>query len=159
MSDEELQQLPDLNLAQARFILTLKDHPGAGEAKTKLLDAVTAESSFDSVTNELIHLDMYPLYLELCEQFAWPVDKDFVEKMQQANKDKIQALDAKIEDAEKNLGETEVIRRHKPDFFSSSLGALSCGVGARSFAREGGILLFDWRQGKFNCKLAKPKRL
>jgi len=51
---------------------------------------------------------MLPLYLYVCEQFKWEPDKDLVARMKAANEQKLKEIEEKIEDAEKNLGETEI---------------------------------------------------
>ena len=51
---------------------------------------------------------MAPFYEEVCADLGWPVDKPLLEKMKAANEAKIQEIDSSIDDAEKNLGETEV---------------------------------------------------
>jgi 26S proteasome regulatory subunit N7 len=47
-------------------------------------------------------------YAQICDQFGWAKDANWVAEATAANVAKLQALDAKIEDAEKNFGETEV---------------------------------------------------
>jgi 26S proteasome regulatory subunit N7 len=51
---------------------------------------------------------MTPFYLECCKDLAWNVDQSLVAKMKAENEQRLKELDTKIEDAEKNLGETEV---------------------------------------------------
>lgn len=51
---------------------------------------------------------MAPFYEECCKDFNWPSDAALVKKMKDANAAEIKKLDEAIEDAEKNLGETEV---------------------------------------------------
>ena len=51
---------------------------------------------------------MAPFYDEVCTELGWKVDPALMEKMRSANEAKYKELDAAIEDAEKNLGETEV---------------------------------------------------
>lgn len=51
---------------------------------------------------------MTPFYKEVCAEFSWPLDNVLVDTMSKANKEKMEALDGKLEDAKKNLGETEV---------------------------------------------------
>lgn len=47
-------------------------------------------------------------YIQVCEQFGWEKDSAWIQQATAANAAKLQELDAKIEDAEKNFGETEV---------------------------------------------------
>lgn len=52
--------------------------------------------------------DMHPFYNELCTELKWDVDQQLSDKMQKACEDLVTAFDAKIDDAEKGLGETEI---------------------------------------------------
>lgn len=51
---------------------------------------------------------MAPFYEEVCAEFGWKVDQNLLRKMKDANEEKIKEIDTAIDDAEKNLGETEV---------------------------------------------------
>lgn len=51
---------------------------------------------------------MAPFYEELCKDLGWSVDKTLLQKMKDANEKELKTLDEKIEDAEQNLGESEV---------------------------------------------------
>jgi 26S proteasome regulatory subunit N7 len=51
---------------------------------------------------------MAPFYEEVCKVLQWPVDKDVVSRMNADNQRVLKELEAKTEDAEKNLGESEV---------------------------------------------------
>ncbi len=51
---------------------------------------------------------MAPFYEETCKELGWTVDKKLLERMQATNQEELKKLDESIEDAEKNLGETEV---------------------------------------------------
>ena len=51
---------------------------------------------------------MAPFYEALCEEFGWEVDAALVASMEEVNAAKVAELDAKIADAEENLGENEV---------------------------------------------------
>lgn len=52
--------------------------------------------------------DMSPLYDEVCEEFGWLCDEKQVTVMKTNNEAKLKEIDNKIEDAQQNLGETEV---------------------------------------------------
>lgn len=47
-------------------------------------------------------------YIQLCDQFNWKKDDAWIADASKANEVKLNELNAKIEDAEKNFGETEV---------------------------------------------------
>lgn len=51
---------------------------------------------------------MAPFYDELCKELEWKTDQALLKKMKAANEAKLKELDAAIEDAEKNLGESEI---------------------------------------------------
>jgi 26S proteasome regulatory subunit N7 len=51
---------------------------------------------------------MAPFYKEVCSELKWDLDEGLVASLQQACDEKVKALDAKIEEAEKSLGETEI---------------------------------------------------
>merc|ERR1711894_828256 len=51
---------------------------------------------------------MAPFYEEVCAEFGWKVDPNLLKKMKDANEEKLKEIETAIEDAEKNLGETEV---------------------------------------------------
>ena len=48
------------------------------------------------------------MYEQVCEEYGWTKDTALVQQMRATNEVKLKELDGKIEDAEKNLGETEV---------------------------------------------------
>ena len=52
--------------------------------------------------------DLAPLYEFLCQEVGWNPDASQLKRMQSANQTKLQELEAKIKDAEENLGDTEV---------------------------------------------------
>lgn len=51
---------------------------------------------------------MAPFYEEVCRDLSWKVDEKLQQTMKAANEEKLKQLDEAIEDAEKNLGETEI---------------------------------------------------
>lgn len=71
--------------------------------------AEQAEQTQRAILEKITESDMAPLYAQLCEKFSWPVDNELLEKMRAKNKDELTKLDAAIEDATKNAGDTEVV--------------------------------------------------
>lgn len=63
---------------------------------------------------------MAPFYEHVCSLLKWPVDDALLAKMKKANEEQIQALEAKLTDAEENLGETEVFEAllAKADYYT-----------------------------------------
>lgn len=51
---------------------------------------------------------MVPYYVHLCEHLKWEVDNSLLEKMKSENENKLKQLEANLQDAVKNLGESEV---------------------------------------------------
>lgn len=51
---------------------------------------------------------MHPFYNELCAELKWDVDQQLSDKMKKACEDMVAAFDAKLDDAEKGLGDTEI---------------------------------------------------
>lgn len=70
---------------------------------------------------------MAPFYEEVCRDLGWKVDQALLTKMKEANENKLKELDNAIEDAEKNLGETEVrdAMLSKAEYYSK-IGAKVC---------------------------------
>jgi len=95
LEEEGLAKNPNLELAQWKFLLGTENHKNDTRIKKNLMEAVEAD-------------DMAPFYEELCRDLGWKVDDALVARMKAANEGEIRRLDEAIEDAEKNLGETEV---------------------------------------------------
>lgn len=70
---------------------------------------------------------MAPFYEEVCRDLGWKLDQSLLTKMKEANEVKIKELDSAIEDAENNLGETEVrdTMLRKAEYYSM-IGAKVC---------------------------------
>uniref|UniRef100_A0AAR2M1G6 26S proteasome non-ATPase regulatory subunit 6 n=1 Tax=Pygocentrus nattereri TaxID=42514 RepID=A0AAR2M1G6_PYGNA len=95
LEEEGLPKNPDLKIAQLKFLLTLDGHRQDTELKSELMEAIRANN-------------MAPYYEALCKELKWPVDSDLLGKMKKANEDELKRLDDVLEDAEKNLGESEI---------------------------------------------------
>ncbi|XP_030827854.1 26S proteasome non-ATPase regulatory subunit 6 [Strongylocentrotus purpuratus] len=93
--DEGLQKNPDLQIAQLRFLLTLESHKNDKKTKDDLLAAIKKES-------------MAPYYEEVCKELGWKVDAAVLKTMKEKNETDLKKLNETLEDAEQNLGETEV---------------------------------------------------
>ncbi|KAJ3290824.1 26S proteasome non-ATPase regulatory subunit 6 [Borealophlyctis nickersoniae] len=95
MTDESIPKIPNLDLTQYQFILESGPKELHEEAKAKLLEGIKAH-------------EMAPYYSHICEQFKFPVDEGFLSSLTAANEAELKRLDEKLEDAEKNLGETDI---------------------------------------------------
>lgn len=51
---------------------------------------------------------MAPYYESLCKELKWQVDAELMSKMKKENEEVLKRLDDVLEDAEKNLGESEI---------------------------------------------------
>ena len=71
-----------------------------------LLILLCFASSFSSSSFDLA--EMAPFYQNLCVQFKWRVDENLLKSLKSKNEAELKSLDAKIDDAVQNLGETEV---------------------------------------------------
>ena len=93
MEEEGLTKIPDLKTAQ--WIFTLKTNPNDVDLKTKLME-------------ELKRLEAGPLYEYVCKELKWSTDAKLLNTFKEANKKTLATLDAAIEDAKENHGESEV---------------------------------------------------
>lgn len=109
--EEPQEQDPLLALADLRFLLTVKDDVASkqekAEVKNKIMDHIKTHK-------------MGPYYQHLCKEFGWPVDEALAKELKDANDAELKELDAKIEDAVQNLGDTEVREGHmkRADFYA-----------------------------------------
>jgi len=92
MEEEGLAKIPDLGIAQ--WIFTCKINPEDKETKNKLLSVITEQN-------------MAPLYSSVCKELKWKMDGNLLAKMEESNKEVMKGLEAAIEDATENLGESE----------------------------------------------------
>ncbi|XP_072797718.1 26S proteasome non-ATPase regulatory subunit 6 isoform X1 [Vicugna pacos] len=95
LEEEGLPKNPDLRIAQLRFLLSLPEHRGDAAVRDELMAAVRDNN-------------MAPYYEALCKSLDWQMDVDLLNKMKKANEDELKRLDEELEDAEKNLGESEI---------------------------------------------------
>ncbi len=92
--EEALPRIPDLRVAQKKFLLQ-KVEPRNAELKKSLLSDVEAK-------------DMAPFYAELCHDLGWKADAAMEKRLKEKNEAKLKELQEKLEDAEKNEGESEI---------------------------------------------------
>eukprot|EP01102_Stenamoeba_stenopodia_P009552 TRINITY_DN2830_c0_g1_i3.p2 TRINITY_DN2830_c0_g1~~TRINITY_DN2830_c0_g1_i3.p2 ORF type:complete len:123 (-),score=35.69 TRINITY_DN2830_c0_g1_i3:1158-1526(-) len=106
-----LAKIPDLELPQLLFSLTLSDD---------LLSAANKESAKGRLLEEIEKNAMLPFYQFVCDQLKWEPNKGLEAKLKEANDAKLKELDDKIEDAIKNLGENEIREAHlaKAEFYA-----------------------------------------
>ncbi|CAB4428902.1 unnamed protein product [Rhizophagus irregularis] len=96
MSENSIPKIPNLDLANYRFILNNPKTPEFyDEARTNLFKCIEENN-------------MAPFYQLMTEELKIPFDKSLHAKYQENNNEELKKLDEKLEDAEKNLGETEI---------------------------------------------------
>lgn len=95
LEEEGLPKNPDLRIAQLKFLLTMDGHRQDEKVKNELMDAIKANN-------------MAPYYEGLCKELKWPLDAELLSKMKKANEEELKRLDDVLDDAEKNLGESEI---------------------------------------------------
>ncbi|CAI5448794.1 unnamed protein product [Caenorhabditis angaria] len=94
---EVISKFPDLELAQVRFLV---NHPEvAKDIKAQKLETLQAA---------IKEHDMAPFYELVCADLNVAVDQAQLASMRAANVKRLAEIDAEVEDAEKNLGESEV---------------------------------------------------
>jgi 26S proteasome regulatory subunit N7 len=93
LSEEGLPKVPNLELAQFKFLLTLK--PNDLEVQEKLL-------------NEIKTNNMAPLYTECIKDGQLSSDDKLLQTLRLANEEKLKELDNKIEENEKAFGDTDI---------------------------------------------------
>lgn len=94
---EVISKHPDMELAQLRFLV---NHPD--------LDKDVKKQKLNQFQTAIKENDMAPLYQLICGEVGIPVDQSLLAEMKENNSKRIKEIDAEIEDAEKNLGGTEV---------------------------------------------------
>jgi len=96
MEEEGLKKIPDLRISQWKFELQSVDRL-KNDAATK-----------DNIMNAIKEHKMAPLYQIYAKDLNWTVDNTLLESMKEENAKALKEMDASIEDAEENLGESEL---------------------------------------------------
>lgn len=86
-----------VQLANKRFLVKSKDVTGVDKAALQ-----------QEILTAVFERDLAPIYENTCAQLGLPVDAAKLAAMQAKNAERLAELEAKITDAEENLGETEV---------------------------------------------------
>lgn len=106
--EEGLAKIPNLELANLKFLLSTTNYLNDAKIKAELFEAIKAGS-------------MAPFYEEVCNDLGWNVDAALLENMKKDNEIKLKELDDSMVDAETNQGEMEVrdIMLKKAEYYSS----------------------------------------
>lgn len=102
--EEGLPKNPNLDLAQYKFFL--EQELNEKTKSNKKIDNLKSTQS--KLLAGIIKDNMTPFYLECCKDLNWPIDQNLMLKMRSENESKLKQLEIRIEDAEKNLGDTEI---------------------------------------------------
>jgi len=101
LEEAGLSKIPDLGLAQKRFLLALP--------KTRALELKVDQNKIkEELLDQIKAGYMAELYKEVCVELNLPVNNSVLEEMQGKNKEELDRLTNAIELAEKNEGESEV---------------------------------------------------
>jgi len=96
MEEEGLKKIPDLRISQWKFELQSVDRLKNDAAiKDNIMKAIKEDK-------------MAPLYQIYAKDLNWTVDNTLLESMKEENAKALKEMDASIEDAEENLGESEL---------------------------------------------------
>lgn len=115
--EEGLAKIPNLDLANWKFLLSTGKYKDDGTIKSDLYDAIKAGN-------------MAPFYEEVCTDLGWAKNDALLDFMKKENETKLKELDDSMADAEKNQGEMEVrdIMLKKAEYYSS-IGAKELALG------------------------------
>ncbi|XP_074645041.1 26S proteasome non-ATPase regulatory subunit 6-like [Tubulanus polymorphus] len=95
LEEQGLEKNPNLQLATWKWLLTTDKFRNDKQIKNDLLEAMKTDN-------------MAPFYTEVCKDLSWKLDEKLLASMQKANEEELKKIDEQQEDAEKNMGETEV---------------------------------------------------
>lgn len=97
--EEPQVQAPQLTASNLKFLLSLPEEDVSSlekeELKKKLMEMITKDN-------------MTPWYEHIVEVFKWPKDDALLAQMKESNEKELQQLEAKIEEAKKTAGESEI---------------------------------------------------
>jgi 26S proteasome regulatory subunit N7 len=94
------QRIPNFVLSDQRYLLSTPDEVCPKAEKEAVKKEMLAAIEKDA---------MLPFYLRCCEELKWPKDAVLVTALEARNKETVAKIDAKIEDAKENLGDSEVL--------------------------------------------------
>jgi 26S proteasome regulatory subunit N7 len=114
-----LYQIPNLGLAQLKFLLTQQPDNNQQQQqalKAQLLEGIQSDRRLSSsVLRNITHdlhcfyiKEMAPYYEHLVTELKWKKDESLLKSLKAANEAELKKLQDKLQDAETNLGETEI---------------------------------------------------
>ncbi len=97
--ESALARIPDLRVAQKKFLLQHATSDQTASAKSALKQ---------SLLKDISEQEMTPFYRICCKELGWKQDETLEADLKVKNEAKLKELEEKIADAEENLGESEV---------------------------------------------------
>uniref|UniRef100_A0AC35UB81 26S proteasome non-ATPase regulatory subunit 6 n=1 Tax=Rhabditophanes sp. KR3021 TaxID=114890 RepID=A0AC35UB81_9BILA len=97
VSQDETPKFPKIEISRVKFNAT---HPNVDIEKKK--------EYLSELMKYIVKYDMAPFYEELCKEFGIELDDNVLKAMQEKNEKRLDIYTRELEDAEVNLGETEV---------------------------------------------------
>ena len=113
LEEEGLPKIPDLQLVQWKFLLMVENGLGIDKEQIwdKLLEAMTKDGkklhTQKNFFSRFLNAAMAPFYTTVCAEVGRQLDPDLLSKMEAENEKELKRLEERIEDAQKNFGETE----------------------------------------------------
>ncbi|KAF7266824.1 hypothetical protein GWI33_019852 [Rhynchophorus ferrugineus] len=137
-TDDKIK-IPNLEIAQVKFHLTLPEFAGDDEKMTRLMASVKADN-------------MAPYYEMVCDELRITTDKSLLKSMQEANRKSIEYLDSEIDYALKNLGTADVKETYlnKANYLSK-IGNKTEAIAALDLAYRNTIALGYKLENIFHC--------
>jgi 26S proteasome regulatory subunit N7 len=93
--DQNIPKIPNMEISKARFLLA----NGPKELNQQAKDLIMKHVKED---------EMAPFYELICKEFNFPIDNNLLNQLKKTNEEKLKQIEEKLEDAQQNLGETEI---------------------------------------------------
>ncbi|VDK42499.1 unnamed protein product [Anisakis simplex] len=94
---ELISKIPDLGIAQLRFLVNNPE-----------LDPSLKASNWKTLIELIKSNEMGPYYKTVCDEVGAAINETLLNELKEKNEKRVKEMDAEIEDAEQNLGESEV---------------------------------------------------
>lgn len=107
-SDRVIPANPDMAVAQLRFLAPLPGHTSQWDDLLTFIKVPAFSQLPCPREGELQKYEMGPYYGQVCGELGRTAEEGLVKKLKSANTTRLSELEAKITDAEANLGESEV---------------------------------------------------
>lgn len=115
MAEDTVLPIPNLVLAQEYFVLSTSSLAHLhNDARKSLLEGIQADrtsspSAFSVRSNLAFNtVEMAPYYRIVTSASALPLDQSLLDRMESENKDELDKIDVRLEEAKKTEGETDI---------------------------------------------------